>query len=73
MCNIGENTVVTGWTGSTGTLRAAFSDRNLHRNTHYDYFGPRVQRGSCELLLRGEWRTVRFDVQYGWARKVEVL
>lgn len=73
MFNISEKTAVNGYDGKRGTLAQAVSDKNLHRNLHYDYFGPRVSRGTVEICIRGEWRTVRFDEQNGWARTVEVI
>lgn len=73
MFNISENTAINGWAGKPGTINQAANDKNLHRNIRYDFFGPNVQKGACELFIGGEWRRVRFDVERGWARKVDVL
>lgn len=71
--NISEKTEITGWEGKRSTLAHAAWQQDMVRNVHYSYFGRRVRRGTMELLLKNEWRTVRFDVENGWARKVEVL
>ena len=74
MFNVSEYaTIITGWDGKPGALGQAAWDKKLSRNLKYDYKGSRVRRGTCEMLLDGEWRTVRFDVDRGWARKLEVL
>ena len=70
--NIGSNTNIIG-NVKPGTLAQALADKNLHRNFKHDYFGARVQRGTVEVYLSGEWRTVRFDCADGWCREVEVL
>lgn len=73
MINISEKTVISGFSGKRGTLAQAVSDKNLHRNLHYDYFGSHVTRGTVEVLIKGEWLTLRFDARDMWARTVEVL
>ena len=72
MINISEKTVIEGFSGKRGTLAQTLSDKNLHRNLHYDFFGARVVKGTVECLIKGEWRTVRFDALNGWARTLEV-
>ena len=73
MFNIGESTKISGYTGKIGTLQHALHARELRRNIQWTYFGKRVQRGTVDVLLGGEWRTVRFDSAYGWARGLEVM
>ncbi len=73
MFNISEKTVISGFPGKRGTIAQAVSDKTLHRNLHYDYFGTRVVRGTVEILIKGQWRTIRFNATNGWARAVEVL
>lgn len=73
MFNISEKTTINGYEGKRGTLAQAVSDKNLHRNLHYDYFGARVMRGTVEVLIKGEWRMLRFDALNGWARTLEVI
>ena len=69
--NIGNATIIIGC-GKRGTLSAALSDKNLHRNTSYKYFGKNVQRGSLEVCLRGKWRTADFECRNGWIERIEV-
>ena len=73
MFNISENTVISGFSGKKSTLAQAVSDKNLHRNLNYNYFGTRVARGTVEVFVKGEWKTLRFDALNGWARTLEVL
>ena len=73
MFNISETTVINGFDGRRSTLQQALSDKNLHKDLHYDFFGARTQRGTVSVLLKGEWHTVRFSAGRGWARSVEVL
>lgn len=73
MFDISKRTVITGWNGKPGTIVQAVYDRNLHKPPRYSYYGPRVRKGEIEVKLSGEWRTVHFDTENGWARKVEVL
>lgn len=72
MFNISENTIINGFDGKRSALQQALSDKNLHKDLHYDFFGARTQRGTVNVLLKGEWRTVRFSVGRGWARMLEV-
>lgn len=73
MFNISEKTVISGFSGKRATIAQAVSDKNMHRNLHYDYFGTRVVRGTVEILIKGQWHTLRFNAMNGWARTVEVL
>lgn len=73
MFNISLNTAIAGFSGKRTTLGAALSDKNLHRNVCFEYFGKRVQRGTVEVCLAGSWRTVRFDSADGWAKSLEVI
>ena len=72
MFNISENTVISGFSGKRSTLQQALSDQNLHKELHYDFFGTRTQRGTVSVKVRGEWRTVRFYAERGWALTLEV-
>lgn len=72
MFNISEKTEIIGYEGKRGTLTACVSDKNLHRNLHYTYFGARVMRGTVEVSIKGEWHLLSFDALNGWARKLEV-
>ena len=72
MFNISDSTIITGFSGKRAALGQALADRNLHRALHYDYFGARTQRGTVQVLLNGEWRTVRFAAGRGWARTLDV-
>lgn len=72
MLNISDSTVINGFDGKRSTLQQAFSDRNLHRDLHYDYTGQHSTRGTVQLFLNGEWRTAKFHAWDFWARIVEV-
>ena len=72
MFNISENTVISGFSGKRSALQQAISDRNLHKDLRYDYFSARTRRGTVSVKVRGEWRTVRFYAERGWARTLEV-
>ena len=71
--NIGPDTLITGAQIRPTALEQALYDRNLNRNVKYSYFGPVVQRGTIEVYVGGEWRTIRFSARHGWAEKVEVV
>lgn len=73
MFNLSDKTELRNYSGKSSALQQAVSDRNLHRDSKFDYFGRRVRRGTVEVFLRGEWKQIRFDVERGWAKSVEVL
>lgn len=73
MFGISEKTLISGFEGKRGTIAQAISDKNLHRNLHFDYFGRRALRGTVEVLIRGEWKTLCFYALNGWAQTLEVL
>lgn len=47
------------------------SDKN--KNVKYSYFGKRVQRGTMQLHTKYGVLNVKFDVECGWARRLEVV
>ena len=58
---------------SPAHLQHCFSDKNLHGPFSYTYFGPRVQKGTVDLFTKNGVFRVKFDVAYGWFRKIEIL
>lgn len=72
MFNISDHTEISGYSGKRSTLQQALSDKNLHKDLHYDFFGARTQTGTVSVLIKGEWHSVRFSAGRGWFRRLEV-
>ena len=73
MFNISDTTEIIGYSGKVGRLAHAVADKNMHRNLKYDYLGKIVQRGTVEVFLKEGWKTIRFRVENGWAKTIEVI
>lgn len=73
MFNICEKTEMVGFEGmKIGHIQHMInSDKN--KDVKYDYFGKRVQRGMMQLHAKYGVLNVKFDVENGWARRLEAV
>ena len=73
MFNISKNTKIINYDGQIGTLYSIIHDVNMRKNIKCSYVDAGVMFGTVDILLGKEWKTLRFECENQWAKRIEIL